>query len=152
MALPERKLAGHHKSMSLADNQTFELWRGFMPDRSKVTGSLPTELFSVRVYPPDAKWYDPNQLFEKWAAVEVTDFKSIGEGFDTMALPGGLYAVFHYKGLNTDTRIFEYIFRDWLPASEYVLEERPHFEILGPKYRNNDPESEEEIYLPIRLR
>jgi len=45
--------------------------------------------------------------------------------------------------LNTDNRI--YIFSDWLPKSDYELDEKPHFEILGEKYKNDDPNSEEEI-------
>jgi AraC family transcriptional regulator len=60
--------------------------------------------------------------------------------------------VFHYKGLSTDTSIFQYIFGTYLPASEYELDQRPHFEILGDKYKNMDTESEEDIYIPIRLK
>ncbi len=37
-----------------------------------------------------------------------------------------------------------------LPNSEYELENRPHFEVLGEKYKNNDPNSEEEIWIPIK--
>ncbi|MFZ1515671.1 MAG: GyrI-like domain-containing protein, partial [Saprospiraceae bacterium] len=65
-------------------------------------------------------------------------------------IPGGLYAVFYYKGLSTDTAIFEYIFNTWLPNSEYGLDDRPHFEILGERYKNNDADSEEEIWIPIK--
>jgi AraC family transcriptional regulator len=63
-----------------------------------------------------------------------------------------MYAVFDYKGLNTDSSIFIYIFTEWLPGSIYVLDERPHFEVLGEKYKNNDPDSEEEICIPIKPR
>jgi AraC family transcriptional regulator len=35
-----------------------------------------------------------------------------------------------------------------LPGSEYFLDNRPHFEVLGDKYKNNDPTSEEEIWKP----
>jgi hypothetical protein len=31
------------------------------------------------------------------------------------------------------------------------LDDRPHFEVLGSKYRNNDPESEEETWIPTKL-
>ena len=63
-----------------------------------------------------------------------------------------MYAVFEYKGLNTDTKIFEFIFGIWLPSSKYNMDNRPHFEILGEKYKNNDPNSEEEIWIPIKLK
>jgi AraC family transcriptional regulator len=29
------------------------------------------------------------------------------------------------------------------------LDDRPHFEVLGEKYKNNDPTSEKEIWIPI---
>ncbi|MDP5096829.1 MAG: GyrI-like domain-containing protein [Flavobacterium sp.] len=37
-----------------------------------------------------------------------------------------------------------------MPNSEYQLDNRPHFEILGAKYKNNAPDSEEEIWIPIK--
>ena len=93
---------------------------------------------------------DFHQEFEKWAAVEVAAFDDVPEGLETFTLGGGRYAVFDYKGASTDSRIFVYIFTEWLPASGYALDDRPHFEILGDRYRNADPESEEEIWIPIK--
>jgi AraC family transcriptional regulator len=39
---------------------------------------------------------------------------------------------------------------EWLPNSAYALDDRPHFEALGEQYKNNDPNSEEEIWIPIK--
>jgi AraC family transcriptional regulator len=36
--------------------------------------------------------------------------------------------------------------------SKYLLDNRPHFETLGEKYKNEDPSSEEEVWIPIKLR
>jgi AraC family transcriptional regulator len=88
----------------------------------------------------------------KWATVEVSHFDSVPIDMETFILPGGLYAVFHYKGSSSDPSIFQYIFGTWLPSSAYTLDNRPHFEVLGGKYKNNDPTSEEEIWIPIRLK
>lgn len=88
--------------------------------------------------------------FERWAAIEVADFNNVPGEMEIFTLPGGLYAVFEYKGLNTDPSIFKYIFEKWLPKSDYDLDNRPHFEVLGEKYKNNDPASEEEIWIPIK--
>ena len=72
---------------------------------------------------------------------------------EAFELPGGLYAVFEYKGKASEaTDTFEYIFYDWLPKSKYDLDDRPHFEILGEKYKTDDPESEEEIWIPVKLK
>ncbi len=69
---------------------------------------------------------------------------------ETFCIPEGQYAVFHYKGSSADSSIFQYIFGEWLPKSGYELDDRPHFEILGAQYKNNDPESEEEIWIPVK--
>ena len=135
--------------MSLSNNKTGELWRGFMPRRREIKNNLTSEMFSMQVYDRPINFTDLSQEFEKWAAVDVTDFNTIPDDMESFELPGGLYAVFLYKGLSTDTQIFRYIFGTWLPGSSYVLDGRPHFEILGEKYRNNDPNSEEEIWIPI---
>jgi AraC family transcriptional regulator len=39
-----------------------------------------------------------------------------------------------------------------LPNSAYALDDRAHFEVLGEKYKNNDPSSEEEIWIPIKVK
>ena len=152
--LQEKKLVGKHIITSIANNQTFLLWSSFMPRRKEIVNTVSTDLFSMQVYPYDFDFTFSNLsvTFQKWATVEVTDFENIPEEMETYVLPAGLYAVFEYKGLNTDTKIFEYIFGTWLPSSQYKIDNRPHFEILGAKYKNNDPNSEEEIWIPIKLK
>jgi AraC family transcriptional regulator len=72
------------------------------------------------------------------------------EGFTLME---GLYAVFlHKNAISTPEKTFGFIYGAWIPNSEYELDNRPHFEVLGEKYRNNDISSEEEIWIPIRLK
>ena len=46
-------------------------------------------------------------------------------------LKKGLYAVFQYKGLSSDSKVFEYIFSEWMPKSMFEIDDRPHFEVLG---------------------
>jgi AraC family transcriptional regulator len=89
-----------------------------------------SELISMQVYKQPVVFGDLHQEFEKWAVVEVSDFEMIPDGMETFTLPSGLYAVFHYKGSSTDTRIFAHIFGTWLPNSAYTLDHRPHFEVL----------------------
>jgi AraC family transcriptional regulator len=148
--LTERKLIGKRIKMSLADNKTAELWRSFMPRRKEIRNNLSNELISMQVLDQPLELGNFNQVFEKWAAVEVSDFDSIPNGMETFVLAGGLYAIFQYKGSSTDNRIFQYIFGTWLPNSGYMLDDRPHYEILGEKYKNADPNSEEEICIPIK--
>jgi len=151
--LPEKNLIGNRIKMSFASNKTFELWNSFMIRRKEIINNLTADLFSMQVYesPSYFEKFNPGAIFEKWAAVEVADFNTIPDGMETFVLPGGLYAVFIHKGAaGTGQKTFQYIFGTWLPASEYMLDDRPHFEILGEKYKNNDPGSEEEVWIPIR--
>jgi AraC family transcriptional regulator len=150
--LIEKKLIGKRMKMSLSNNKTGELWRSFMPKRREIGNNLTSEMFSMQVYEQPVDFGNLDQEFEKWAAVEVSDFDSIPDGMETFTLKGGLYAVFPYKGSSTDTTIFQFIFGTWLPNSNYLLDHRPHFEILGDKYKNADPNSEEDIWIPIKLK
>jgi AraC family transcriptional regulator len=151
--ITSKKLIGQNLDMSIANNKTFELWREFMPRRKEIINSVSSDLVSIQVYDSgfDFNKFDPNAQFQKWAAMEVHNFDSVPEEMETYTLPGGLYATFSYKGLSSDTTIFETIYGTWIPNSEYELDHRPHFEILGEKYKNNDPSSEEEIWIPIKL-
>ena len=149
--LEPRKLVGKHLKMSLTNNKTGELWKSFMPQRGLIPNSLNNDLISMQVYNPEyfSKFSTENE-FVKWATIEVNDFNNVPADMETFTLTGGLYAVFHYKGSSTDRSIFHYIFAKWLPNSGYLLDGRPHFEVLGEKYKNADPGSEEEIWIPVR--
>lgn len=150
--LAEKKLAGKHLRMSLANNTTGNLWQSFMQRRKEIVHSIGTDLYSLQVYGPSYfENFSPAGEFEKWAAVEVSSFDNLPEGFEPFILPSGLYAVFtHIGGPATGAQAFQYIFGTWLPSSDYRLDNRPHFELLGDKYSNNDPNSEEEIWIPVR--
>lgn len=148
--LNKKQLIGLQKSMSFADNTTPELWRTFMSRKKEIQNGINSNLYSIQSYTKGFfENFDPSNQFTKWAAVEVSDFEIIPTDMESFILPEGLYAVFHYKGLNTDPSIFQYILGEWLPSSDYKLDSRPHFEVLGDKYKNNDPNSEEEIWIPI---
>lgn len=135
----EKKLVGIKLTMTYSENQTFRLWSSFMPRRKEILNNLNSELFSMQVYPKtfDFSFSNLKDPFQKWAAIEVTDFDKVPSEMETFILPSGMYAVFLYKGLNTDTKIFEYIYGTWLPTSKYSIAKRPHFE--------------EEIWIPINL-
>ena len=147
----EKKLIGKRLKMSFADNKTGELWRKFMSKRRDIKNNLNSNLISLQLYRNNFD-FNPNAEFEKWATVEVSDFNNVPNEMKTFLLKGGLYAIFIHKGSSTDNSTFKYIFSTWLPNSEYMLDNRPHFEILGEKYKNNDPNSEEEIRIPIKLK
>ncbi len=151
--LVEKKLVGKCLTMSLVKNRTAELWQGFMPVKNQISNKVSNDLISLQVYKPSYFTnFNPTLEFEKWATVEVTSFEMLPSEMETFTLMGGLYAVFHYVGSSNDPSIFQYIYGTWLPNSDYTLDNRPHFELLGDKYKNNDPTSEEEIWVPIKAK
>jgi AraC family transcriptional regulator len=150
---PARQLLGCSLVMSRAADQTALLWRTFMPRRREIPLPAGPDLFSVTEYPPDYfAGYDGRAEFRKWAAVAVGGTAAVPVGMALLTIPAGLYAVFDYRGSSLDSRVFQYILAEWLPASGFALDDRPHLEILGAGYRNADPTSEEEIWLPVRPR
>ena len=147
-----KKLVGKRLTMSVANNLTGELWSSFIPRVEAISNRVSKDLISMQIYKPDYfSPFNPANEFEKWATAEVSDFSQVPEGMETFTLTGGLYAVFDYKGSSNDPSIFQYIFGSWIPHSDYLLDDRPHFEVLGEKYKNADPNSEEEIWIPVRL-
>jgi len=151
--IPDKKLLGMRLRMTLAQNQTAELWRSLMARRREIKNKLNDDFISMQIFDQsfDFRNFNENTVFEKWAAVEVTDFDSIPEGLESTVLKGGLYAVFLHRGAApAGEKSFRYIFGTWLPSSGYDLDDRPHFEVLGEKYKNDHPDSEEEIWIPVK--
>ena len=137
--------------MSLSQNRTGELFGQFMPRREEIQHWANQNVYDLQEYPPDYfESFDPSKTFTKWAAMQVIEVDAIPKGMEVYHLQGGTYAVFQYKGPMGDPAVFEYIFTKWLPYSGYALDKRPHFEILGPNSNPQDPNSEEEIWIPIR--
>lgn len=148
-----KKLIGQSIDMSLVNNKTFELFSGFMPNKAQITNAMSQDVYEVMVY-DDAyfKTFNPNTNFTKWGALEVDGIETIPEGMKSYVLEGGLYAIFNYKGLSQDfSKLMQHIMMVWLPQSDYRLDDRPHFNVLGEKYKRDDPNSEETVFIPIKL-
>jgi AraC family transcriptional regulator len=166
-------------SMSLMEDKTGQLWRQFMPRRHEIMHRANTDVVSLQVYPKGYfSEFDPSRVFVKWALAEVGNVSAekgeeeergdedwnvsvekgekedrgglIPEGMEVFDLQGGLYAVFVHRG--SDPAIFDFIYGEWLPASDFELDDRPHFEVLDVHYRHSDPDAEEEIWIPIRVK
>jgi AraC family transcriptional regulator len=150
-SIEDKKLIGLRLKMSLTNNRTGQLWSSFAPRIKEIQKRIGSDKISMQIYGGSYHTnFNPNTEFEKWAAVEVADFHAVPKEMATFVLSGGVYAVFDYKGSSDDSGIFQYIFMKWLPSSEFLLDDRPHFEVLGDKYRNSSPSSEEEIWIPVR--
>jgi len=148
-------MVGHNVTMSFSEDKTYSLWNGFMPQRKEITNPANTNLYAIGVYEDGFfKNFDTAREFEMWAAVEVIDDKVVPAGMETLLIPSGLYAVFTHIGpASTASITLAYIFSNWLPGnSKYVLDTRPHLAIMTENYQHNDPNAEEEFWIPIKLK
>lgn len=152
--ISSKHIVGCKHTMSFTADTTRELFQSFMPRRMNIPNRNNSEILCVQNYPEGFfRNFNPTTPFEKWAAVEVTDFSASPEGMEIMTIPEGLYAVFLFKGRPSEAdSFFRNIFMNWFPASQYELDVRPHFDILGEKYKNDSPESEEEVWIPVNKR
>lgn len=139
--------------MSLVENRTQELWQKFMP----LTRQIPTRqgayLYSVEDYPglDYFRAFDPKKRFVKWAAVPVNAWEDMPGALEKLVLPTGLYAVFRYTGTpQMVAPFYRRILEEWLASSTYQLDNRPHLAVMGPEYKGNHPDSEEDLWIPVR--
>ncbi len=127
-------------------NHIVALWKQFMPRKNEITNSINNDLIALQDYE------DPNDLqrpFDIWACVEVSDFETTPKDMLSYTIPKGLYAVFLHKGMNAGAT-YQQIMAEWLPTSGYTIDNRPHFQVMGTKYKNGSPDSEEDFYVPVR--
>ncbi|MEW7291670.1 GyrI-like domain-containing protein [Aquimarina sp. 2304DJ70-9] len=152
-SLQEIKLIGNRLKMSVSKNRAKELWQSFMPKRAEIKNRIDSKFYSIEVY-DDVGYFEsfnPNREYEKWAAIKVNDFHFVPKGMESIKIPEGLYAVFIYIGKASEAfETYEYIYSEWVPNSDYVIDNRPHFALMGEKYKNEDPNSEEELWIPIQ--
>lgn len=152
--LESKKLIGMRLKMSQMENKTAQLWQTFMPRRAEVESRSTSEYISMQIFDDtQSELFDPNTMFEKWAAIEVSNHETIPTGMEPYTMKGGMYAVFIHKGLPSDfPKTMGHIFGSWLPGSKYELDNREHFELLPESYRPDDPNAEEEVWIPIKER
>ena len=150
--LSPRILVGMRMEMSMADDRTSDLWRSFGPRIRTISGRVTDGTVAVRRYRTAPDVFDPEAVFERWAGVEVSGHEAVPEGLETCRIAGGPYAVFQHRGPASDLRTFRSFFQEWLPASPFELDRRPHFELLPASYDPWSPEATEECFVPVRMR
>lgn len=146
-------LYGKSLHMNRLQDKTADLWKSVMPAmmQQKLKNSA---LVSLQIFPPNYfSQYSPANFYTKWALCAIATETAQSLGYQSFQVPPGLYAMFIYKGLpGAAAPFFKSIFQEWLPNSVYQLDQRPHFEVLGAAYDKDSTESEEEVWIPIKLK
>ncbi|MAQ75079.1 MAG: GyrI-like domain-containing protein [Aquimarina sp.] len=153
LLIHQKIIIGLSDSMSLSNNKTIDLWRKFMPRRNEVLSDQKNYLYDIKVYEEhqDFKHFTPQTIFTKYVGIESLSSENVPVEMEVFIIPEGRYAVFLHKGpASTFHKTLNYIYTDWLPQSEYVLDYRPHFEKIKEGYDPNDINAEEEVWIPIK--
>ncbi|MBO6880269.1 GyrI-like domain-containing protein [Winogradskyella sp.] len=146
VTIQEKRLIGMKSHMLRHQMESIiSLWKQFMPRKSEVSDWVNGELIAMQEYEDLGNF---NKPFEIWACAEVSEINNIPEGMMSYTIPSGLYAVFLHKGMDAGAT-YQRIMTKWLPNSGYQIDDRPHFQIMGSKYKNGSPDSEEDFYVPI---
>ena len=148
-------LVGKSIQMCYEDDQTYDLWRSFMPHVSDVSNAVKGALYSVQVYPAGVTFFNFTEttMFTKWAAIEVDQLNELPDDMEILELTGGLYLVEEHIGTGQSIlETYDRIFNEILPSVNFNVDHsRPNFEVLGDKYKNNDATSREDIWIPISM-
>jgi AraC family transcriptional regulator len=145
----EKKVIGTQSTMRRNQyGNIIALWKRFMPQKIKIKNSVNDELIAMQVY---SDFSTLKKSFDIWACVEVSSLEALPEGMTGYTIPEGAYAVFLHKGTNA-AATYHQIMSQWLPNSSFEIDDRPHFQVMGEMYKNGSPDSEEDFYVPIRLK
>ncbi|WP_299122968.1 GyrI-like domain-containing protein [uncultured Winogradskyella sp.] len=149
ITLSEKNIIGMQSTMHYGEYQNIvALWKRFMPRRREVLNAANEEHIAIQVY-DDFNNFEKS--FDIWACVEVSSLNDIPKGMLPYTIPKGEYAVFLHKGMDAAST-YKKIMTDWLPTSSYEIDDRPHFQVMGAKYKNGSPDSEEDFYVPVKGR
>jgi len=156
-------ILGKSLEMSLAQDKTQALWQSFGPLVKNIKNRKDRNFISLQKFDSvfDPQNFDPNTRFIKWAGVALHKSSESGhageihqseiQGLNRYEIQGGLYAVFTHVGPASEfRRSMEFIYGEWFPKNGYHVDDREHFEVLPEGYRPDDPNAQEEIWIPIR--
>ncbi|MUU77127.1 GyrI-like domain-containing protein [Winogradskyella endarachnes] len=146
VAIADKYLVGNKSRMLHGQYANIvSLWKKFRPRSKEILNNLNSEYIAIQVY---EDFNSTEKAFDIWACVEVSDFENIPKDMLKLTILKGLYAVFNHKGINA-AATYQSIITEWLPTSGYKIDNRPHFQVMGERYINGSPDSEEDFYVPI---
>lgn len=152
--MPDKWLAGIETSTNTTkDRNISKAWKGLQEVCSNTPGLVDNgPAYGLELYEPGAKHRDGTFIY--LASIEVAAAAALSHGVTARHVPGGRYAVFTHRG-STEMlgETFGYIYSEWLPASGETLRDAERhsfdFEYYDSRYKEGDPDSELDIYVPL---
>jgi AraC family transcriptional regulator len=149
--LKSKLLAGN--SIFVPDTSTGDeisaLWQSFFKESVLITSrKIPEKYYQVQF------WSDISELggLYFFVGVEIESIENIPPQFVLKEIPESNYLKFVHKGFSNKVGLtYKYIYNQYLPETEYILDKPFNFEYYGEKYQGPfNPESESEIFIPIQ--
>jgi AraC family transcriptional regulator len=148
--LPEKILIGI--SFFISDNTPINdlsrEWNRFLNEAPTIKNKTSPECYYQVQY-----WSEKQELegLYFFIGTEVIRLEDINPLFVVKTIPKGKYLKFIHKGLaNKVGYTYKYIYNQFLPDTDYILNKPFNFEYYGPKCLGpNNEKSESEIYIPI---
>jgi len=152
--LPEFKVIGIKRKATLktAHELIKKQWQEFNPRMGEIKNRIkPTEAYGICEY-CDLENFDEETPYYELVSVAVSNLDNPPQGMTGKIIPKSRYAVFTHKGPTKNLRAtYDYIYKTWLPSSGEELLPHDDFELYDRRFRGvNNPESEIDIYLPIK--
>jgi AraC family transcriptional regulator len=119
------------------------LWQAFRPHFGHIDGQVGGIAYGVSYnYRPDGLDY--------MAAVEVDGTGRLPDGFTTLKVPAGRYAVFEHHGhVSGISQTWRQIYDAWLPASGVKMRDAPSFERMDERFNGDTGMGLTEIWVPV---
>lgn len=151
--LPEFKVIGVRKTVTLktAGPEIAKQWKEFNPRVKDIPNKDGEHVaFGVCEY-VDFSDFTEETPYSELVSVGVTSLDKVPEGMTGKVIPAAKYAVFTHKGkTSTLMQTYDYIYKTWLPNSNFDLLEHDDFEWYDYRFTGvNDPEAELDIYVPV---
>ncbi|WP_224491079.1 GyrI-like domain-containing protein [Robertkochia flava] len=154
---PGFRIIGIKRSFEACRIQPQEPWMKFMPLlKTLASGRADSYLYAVQEYQtnPDSPQYGPATIIHFWAGIRMrNEANLLPKEVESLTVTSGSYAVFLHRGPAREfSKTMDDILNGWLPDSGYVLEQRPHLQVMTPEYKGPEhPDAEEEVWVPVRL-
>ncbi len=132
-----------------SDGKFGQTWERFVESEPLVTKRLNDKIyFGVEFFGPEVSRTNQWMYF---AAIAVSDLEEIPDILFGKMLPAAKYAVFTVKGgVAKINEVFQYAYKEWLPASGYEAAYPFDFERYDERYKGSVPDSEIDLYIPIK--
>ena len=152
MEFPEPKIVSREKfkvvgKLYRGDNTNQEipkLWQEYGPQM----GSIPHVVNRHISYGVMDHFDEQTKVFDYLAGQEVSRVEQLPEGLASWEIPAMTYAVVTCT-LPTLMQAFDFLYKDWLPASGYERAPGAEFELYDERFDPQRPHSAMELYIPV---